>query len=340
MSYNNRQQQQPDTQNSSVAGGGGSMRHRGSSGRDWETSSRDRSTGRQSYVPENSGSGGGGVVRDRMRSGSVDRVQRSPVPSQQQAAAGSSDGRSGYSRSQLGRWAGHDIWSRDDSDRDRERSSWDGRSRRDRDHSAANTLPASARYNRDGHQQAAAPPAFLSRHSVASFGRDRTYTPPPPPPPPPSFTRRATEPGEVLEEGELEIDDRSNPHAAGLGSRTYTLPAGIDTSAMMAKRPDIQSLGFRPEGRRPSSAIIHQHIPGAQQPRLTDRKFSQPLGRLPPPPPPPALSRLPTGSRNGTPSPRRLSPVGRESPRTPTPEPVRRESPRTPKPEVPTLEAQ
>ncbi|KAJ2818106.1 hypothetical protein FBU31_005994, partial [Coemansia sp. 'formosensis'] len=313
MSYNRQQQQQSDSHNnssSSATGGGtGSGRYRSSgSGRDWEAGYRDRSAGRQSYVPE------GGVVRDRMRSGSVDRGQRSPIPSQ---PAGS-EGRSGYSRSQLGRWAGHDIWHRDehDRDRDRERSSWDGRSRRERDHTGGVNAPASARHNRDGHQQAP-PPAFTSRHSVASFGRDRAYTPPPPPPP--SFSRRATEPGEMLEEGELEIDDRANPHTLGLGSRTYTLPTTIDCSSI-SKRADVPSLGFRSESRRPSSGIstLHglHHQPSTQS-RLTDRKFSQPQAIVRPP------SRPLTGSRNGTPSPRRLSPMGKDIPRTPTPEPVR-----------------
>ncbi|KAJ2810442.1 DNA-binding protein snt1, partial [Coemansia furcata] len=314
MSYNRQQQQQQsdshnNSSSSATGGGTGSGRYRGSgSGRDWETGYRDRSAGRQSYVPE------GGVVRDRMRSGSVDRGQRSPIPSQ---PAGS-EGRSGYSRSQLGRWAGHDIWHRDehDRDRDRERSSWDGRSRRERDHTGGVNAPASARHNRDGHQQAP-PPAFTSRHSVASFGRDRAYTPPPPPPP--SFSRRATEPGEMLEEGELEIDDRANPHTLGLGSRTYTLPTTIDSSSI-SKRADVPSLGFRSESRRPSSGIstLHglHHQPSTQS-RLTDRKFSQPQAIVRPP------SRPLTGSRNGTPSPRRLSPMGKDIPRTPTPEPVR-----------------
>ncbi|KAJ2485889.1 DNA-binding protein snt1 [Coemansia sp. RSA 2050] len=307
MSYN---RQQPDSQNNSLSSvtGSGSGRYRGSgSGRDWEAGYRDRSTGRQSYIPE------GGVARDRMRSGSVDRGQRSPIHSQPVG----NEGRIGYSRSQLGRWAGHDIWHRDENDRERERSSWDSRGRRERDHTAGANAPTSARYNRDSHQQAP-PPAYTSRHSVASFGRERTYTPPPPPPP--LFSRRATEPSEVLEEGELEIDDRVNPNTLGLGSRTYTLPVAIDTSSV-PKRADISSLGFRSESRRPSSAVsalhgLHQHHHSAQ-PRLTERKFSQPQPIVRPP------SRPPAGSRNGTPSPKRISPIGTGTPRTPTPEPVR-----------------
>ncbi|KAJ2741627.1 DNA-binding protein snt1 [Coemansia sp. BCRC 34301] len=318
MSYN--RQQQSDSQNSSVAGGssGGGVRQRGS------FYGRDRTSGRQSYVPEG---GGGGVVRDRVRSGSVDRIQ--------QATSGSGgDVRSGHSRSQVGgRWAGHDIWYRDENnDRDRERSSWDGRGRRDRDYLATNAPGLGSRYGREPPPPPppppqSYPPGFLPRHSVASFGRERTFTPPPPPP---TFSRRATEPGEVLEEGELEMDDRSGAHPGGLGSRTYTVPAIVDASSL-SKRLDIQSLGFRTsESRRPSSSM---HPAAVQVGRLTDRKFSQPLSRpIPPPPPPPLaplqLSRVPptSGSRNSTPSPKRLSPTPEPSvqpkARSPSPVPV------------------
>ncbi|KAJ2338056.1 DNA-binding protein snt1, partial [Coemansia sp. RSA 2673] len=112
------------------------------------------------------------------------------------------------------------------------------------------------------------------------------------------------------------MDDRVNSHAVGMGGRTYTLPAAIDTSGI-GKRLDSHSLGFRTENRRPLSAVSVLQDPShtySLQSRLSDRKFSQPLVK------PTALP--PVGSRNGTPSPKRWSPPDKGVERTPTPEPV------------------
>ncbi|KAJ2908781.1 DNA-binding protein snt1, partial [Coemansia aciculifera] len=360
MSFN--RQQQSESQNAATSGSG--VRQHRSSG----SGSRDRSTGRQPHILE-----GGGVVRDRMRSGSVDRAVSS---TSSQSLSGGGDGRSGgYARSsQLGRWAGHDIWYRDDNDR--ERSSWDGRvgggGRRDRDYPAA---PNSARYSGSGsvgsNQQQASLGFGSSRHSVGggSFGRDRAYTPP-------SFARRATEPGEVLEDGELEIDDRNNSKPPpGLGGRTFTLPlaaeANSSAAAAASRRTDAQSLGVRTESRRPSSVISaghgpighhhqhhhqhpthHPHSGVHQQPRLAERKFSQPLARPPPPPPlppsflPPPPPPPPPMAMLMAMAPKPVLGGGRDdgdSPRTPTPEPVRApvvKAEALPKAKVPALEAQ
>ncbi|KAJ2351526.1 DNA-binding protein snt1, partial [Coemansia sp. RSA 2618] len=125
----------------------------------------------------------------------------------------------------------------------------------------------------------------------------------------PQFSRRATQPGESLEEGELDLDDRSSSsHARSMGSRTYTTPAD---SGAHARRSDTHSSMFRGDRRSPMPSTSAQppssHY-GAQG-RGADRKYSYSSHR----------SESRHQSRATTPSPKHQPAKPVEVVRTPSP---------------------
>ncbi|KAJ2668272.1 DNA-binding protein snt1 [Coemansia sp. RSA 1085] len=196
----------PESQNS--AGGGG---------REWEYY-RDRPSGRNAH-----GHSDLGVVRDRRRAMSNDRNEHDfPRPPSSDMRSRSRHDRRPYDVRHRGGSASGEA------ERGRE---W---ARRDRDHLG---LPRRNSNREPLYREGNAPPPLFPRHTASAFVRGRGN-------PPhmaaavaaaaatsasatPHFSRRATEPGESLEEGELEMDSRSGPpHRRGIGSRMHTSPAG------------------------------------------------------------------------------------------------------------------
>ncbi|KAJ2818308.1 DNA-binding protein snt1, partial [Coemansia erecta] len=279
MSYN---RPHPDSQHSS--GGGG---------RDWEHY-RDRPPSRNIH-----GNNESGVVRDRRRAMSNDRDARNLPP------MGSSDARS-HSRSRHSRWpydARHRGGTVSGASAEAERGrDWDRGGRRGREHLGISRHSSSrdAAYNESN-----VPPPLTSRHTTSSFSRGRATTASNMP----QFSRRATQPGESLEEGELDLDDRSSSsHARSMGSRTYTTPAD---SGAHARRSDTHSSMFRGDRRSPMPSTSAQppssHY-GAQG-RGADRKYSYSSHR----------SESRHQSRATTPSPKHQPAKPVEVVRTPSP---------------------
>ncbi|KAJ2366479.1 DNA-binding protein snt1, partial [Coemansia sp. RSA 2610] len=272
MSYN---RPHPDPQHTSGAG------------------SRDRDRDRDHYrTPSRSahGTGEGSVVRDRRRAMSSDRDARNPPP----PAGG--EARS-HSRSRHSRWpydSRHRGGTVSGAPTEAERSrDWDRGSRRDREHMGLSRHSSSRNiaYNEG------MPPPLSSRHTASAFVRSRAQPPLGSSVPPP-FGRRATEPGESLEEGELEMEDRAgSSHSRAVGSRTHTMPA--------------QSSMFRGDRRSPMPSMSIQQPPSHYNPpgRNMDRKSSYSSYR--------SESRHP--SRNTTPLSVGQPPKPMEIVRTPSP---------------------
>ncbi|KAJ2885137.1 DNA-binding protein snt1, partial [Coemansia asiatica] len=177
-----------------------------------------------------------GVVRDRVRSGSMDRGQLSLQHSGRAGQVSQQgSGSSSYSRSQSSRWSGHDG---------RHRGSASGgggggggeydRGRRDRGYvSSSGSARLGGRHVSNSSDSSSIPPGLVSRRTISSTGRGSGSVPP-------LFSRRATEPGETLEEGELDADER------GLGQRrTFTAPrvdparrSGLDSESLQRIRAE------------------------------------------------------------------------------------------------------
>ncbi|KAJ2448867.1 DNA-binding protein snt1 [Coemansia sp. RSA 2336] len=211
----------PDSQNSS-------------GGREWEYQ-RDRQSGRPAH-----GHGDMGVVRDRRRAMSNDRDGHNfPRPAGSDMRSRSRHDRRPYDGRHRGGSASGEA------ERGRE---W---ARRDRDHLG---LPRRSSNREPLYREGNVPPPLFSRHTAGAFIRGRGT-------PPhmaaaaaatPHFSRRATEPGESLEEGELEMDSRSGPpHRRGIGSRMHTSPA--DAGAHI-RRNDAFSSTLRTDRRSPLPA--------------------------------------------------------------------------------------
>ncbi|KAJ2119053.1 DNA-binding protein snt1 [Coemansia sp. RSA 720] len=287
MSYNRAH---PDSQHSS--GGGG---------RDWEHY-RDRPPSRSAH-----GGNESGVVRDRRRAMSNDRDARNLPPTN------SSDMRS-HSRSHHSRWP-YDVRNRggtvSGASTEAERSrDWDRSSRRGREHLG---IARHSSNNRDAaYSEGVMPPSLSSRHTTSSFARSRgpiaLNTPP-------QFGRRATQPGESLEEGELELEDRnSSSHPRSTSGRAYAMPAD---PGVHIRRSDTHSSIFRGDRRSPmpSTSVLPPTLHYGTQSRdgrVMDRKYSYSSHK----------SDSRHQSRATTPSPKRQHAKSIEIVRTPSPVPL------------------
>ncbi|KAJ2551710.1 DNA-binding protein snt1, partial [Coemansia sp. RSA 1933] len=164
------------------------------------------------------------------------------------------------------------------------------------------------------------PPPLSSRHTSAATlptqSRGRS-------PHPPSFSRRSTEPGEVLEEGELEVDERSFSRSNAMGHRTFTMPTDRSKSVRQHGDPGVS----RYRGSRPTSSLSVHPSQGAAAahhilPSSIERKHSQSLSQ-------PIISRQTPPpmqhTRDRTPSPKHepSTPPPSETIRTPPPAPAR-----------------
>ncbi|KAJ2611259.1 DNA-binding protein snt1 [Coemansia sp. RSA 1365] len=194
---------------------------------DWEGGHRERSTSRGFYSEE------GGATRERQHSISRERDHRSLGLSS--TASGSDRGRALY-----GRWP-QDTRQRGNGETTA--TSVVERTRRERKYS--NTSRHSSRET-GSHQSQPPPPS--SRQTSSVFVRNRMPVPP--------FYRRATEPGEVLEEGELEMEDRGGSNRT-LGSRSYT-GAHVMRNRQRCSS-EVQPLMSRSDRCSPMPSMQHTH---------------------------------------------------------------------------------
>ncbi|KAJ2146137.1 DNA-binding protein snt1 [Coemansia sp. RSA 678] len=273
--------------------------HSGGGGRDWEHY-RDRPPSRSAH-----GGNESGVVRDRRRAMSNDRDARNLPPTN------NSDMRS-HSRSHHSRWP-YDVRNRggtvSGASTEAERSrDWDRSSRRGREN-----LGIGRHSSRDAaYNEGSMPPSLSSRHTTSTFPRNRG---PMSLNMPPQFGRRATQPGESLEEGELELEDRnSSSHPRSTSGRTYVMQTdpGVHT-----RRSDTHSSIFRGDRRSPMPSTSSLPPPlhyGTQsrESRVMDRKYSYSSHK----------SDSRHQSRATTPSPKRQPAKSIEIVRTPSPVPL------------------
>ncbi|KAJ2589590.1 DNA-binding protein snt1, partial [Coemansia sp. RSA 1797] len=273
--------------------------HSGGGGRDWEHY-RDRPPSRSAH-----GGNESGVVRDRRRAMSNDRDARNLPPTN------SSDMRS-HSRSHHSRWP-YDVRNRggtvSGASTEAERSrDWDRSSRRGREN-----LGIARHSSRDGaYNEGSMPPSLSSRHTTSTFPRNRgpmaLNTPP-------HFGRRATQPGESLEEGELELEDRnSSSHPRSTSGRAYVMPTD---PGVHIRRSDTHSSIFRGDRRSPmpSTSVLPPPLhygTQSREGRVMDRKYSYSSHK----------SDSRHQSRATTPSPKRQPAKSIEIVRTPSPVPL------------------
>ncbi|KAJ2530433.1 hypothetical protein GGH20_001867, partial [Coemansia sp. RSA 1937] len=273
--------------------------HSGGGGRDWEHY-RDRPPSRSAH-----GGNESGVVRDRRRAMSNDRDARNLPPTN------NSDMRS-HSRSHHSRWP-YDVRNRggtvSGASTEAERSrDWDRSSRRGREN-----LGIARHSSRDGaYNEGSMPPSLSSRHTTSTFPRNRgpmaLNTPP-------HFGRRATQPGESLEEGELELEDRnSSSHPRSTSGRAYVMPTD---PGVHIRRSDTHSSIFRGDRRSPmpSTSVLPPPLhygTQSREGRVMDRKYSYSSHK----------SDSRHQSRATTPSPKRQPAKSIEIVRTPSPVPL------------------
>ncbi|KAJ2275824.1 DNA-binding protein snt1, partial [Coemansia sp. RSA 451] len=273
--------------------------HSGGGGRDWEHY-RDRPPSRSAH-----GGNESGVVRDRRRAMSNDRDARNLPPTN------NSDMRS-HSRSHHSRWP-YDVRNRggtvSGASTEAERSrDWDRSSRRGREN-----LGIARHSSRDGaYNEGSMPPSLSSRHTTSTFPRNRGLmalnTPP-------HFGRRATQPGESLEEGELELEDRnSSSHPRSTSGRAYVMPTD---PGVHIRRSDTHSSIFRGDRRSPmpSTSVLPPPLhygTQSREGRVMDRKYSYSSHK----------SDSRHQSRATTPSPKRQPAKSIEIVRTPSPVPL------------------
>ncbi|KAJ2551161.1 DNA-binding protein snt1, partial [Coemansia sp. RSA 1878] len=132
---------------------------------------------------------------------------------------------------------------------------------------------------------------------------------------PPHFGRRATQPGESLEEGELELEDRnSSSHPRSTSGRAYVMPTD---PGVHIRRSDTHSSIFRGDRRSPmpSTSVLPPPLhygTQSREGRVMDRKYSYSSHK----------SDSRHQSRATTPSPKRQPAKSIEIVRTPSPVPL------------------